>query len=217
MKNFLISAIVCGLVTITPNFCHAFPEGGTYFKGSFGVTDQSDSGLTVNNIDIGNISFGGGASFAGAYGFYKESGRFEIELVSQKNNADYFTDHTGSIGSGRIAGDISATQLLANYFMDFQSGYTFGDFNEGTILPYIGGGAGLFLIDFFDGSAHLESASFGFHVDAGISIIPSDSLILDIGIRYTSTLSEPTDDYGGAEFEWEYSNTTLIFGFRMNM
>jgi opacity protein-like surface antigen len=217
MKNILISAIVCGLVTITPNFCHAFPEGSTYFKGSLGFTSQSDSVMAVNDIDIGNISFGSGVSFAGAYGFNKESGRFEIELVSQQNDADFFTDYTGSIGSGRIAGEISAIQLLANYFMDFQNGIKFGDFNEGTILPYIGGGAGLFLIDFFDGADTLESASFGFHVDAGISINTSDTMILDIGIRYTSTLSDPSDDFGGADFEWEYSNTTVIVGFRMNM
>lgn len=207
MKKCFFLALISVLIIASP-FSHAFGDNN-YFKGTLGIVNQGDSDVILDGYSYGNMSFDGGMSFAGAYGFYRENGRAEIELVLQNNDADYFTDTSGMLGSGPVNGELSATQILGNYYTDFQS--------DGAVVPYVGGGAGLFLIKFDDGTDTLESTNLGYHLDLGIGINTSDNMMFDIGLRYTSTLSRPSDNFGGVEFEWDYTNTTITFSFRMDM
>jgi opacity protein-like surface antigen len=100
-------------------------------------------------------------------------------------------------------------QILGNYYTDFQT--------DGAVVPYIGAGAGLFLIQFDDGVDTLKSTNLGYHFDVGVGINTSDSMMFDVGFRYTSTLSQPSDTFGGVEFEYDYANTTIMIGVRMDL
>jgi len=205
-KTFFFIMIIVGLLI---PFTALGAEGDYYLKGSFGFVSQSDSSITVDGFNAGNISFDNGTAIAGAVGKEMKSSRVEFELFYEKTDNDRFSDTTNIVGSGPIDGDLSALQLLVNYYYDFNKGK--------NLMPYVGGGLGLFLIKFYDGVDTLESNNFGFQIGGGLGIQAGKSTIIDLGFRYTNTLANPEDNFGGVNFELEYSNIAFLVGIRVSI
>ena len=136
-----------------------------------------------------------GYLFGGAVGMNVTDmirGEVELSHSTSKTNGETHLSDSGSFGAGSTRGDMSATYLLANVWMDVN--------NDTPFTPYVGGGAG---VGWADGNAVFRSGpqgydgvdmGFAFQLGGGVKFDLTDRIALDVGYRYKSILNVDFDE-----------------------
>jgi opacity protein-like surface antigen len=163
------------------------------------------------------------ANYNGSYGFELNPGyiigadigihitdqlRAELELsrASYQSNGKWHGTIDGQNGT-RAHGDIRATYLLANAWLDMPTNSSF--------TPYIGGGAGIGWIGgnlgVFSGSYGIgaeKSAGFAFQLGVGVKTELSSNLSLDLGYRFKDIIGAKASNNNSGATDWDQLNLT---------
>src|SRR5712671_365299 len=119
--------------------------------------------------------------------------RIEVEGLYRQNN-------TGVSYPGRaINGQISQVSAMANFLYDFNA--------TGTIVPYIGAGAG---VGFVDGDGNISSTVFAFQGILGLGYNWSPNLRFNLEGRYFGTTNPSV-----AGTTWQNNNASLLASIQL--
>lgn len=213
MKKILVLLIIA--VLTIPAVTSAAPyRQGPYLSGFIGVTVPADTDSTGFNLND-RIEFDPGLNIGGAFGFDFGVVRLEAELSYKQAEISSVNDKLTGESYRSIDGDVEATALMGNIFIDFD--------NPGPITPYLGGGVGFATLhqsDVFGTSSSTGSrvvlydsdddAVLAYQAGAGIEIALNRQLSLDLAYRYfhttRATFANSTFDN---EFEFESHNATV--------
>jgi opacity protein-like surface antigen len=154
--------------------------------------------------------------------------RVELEVAYSENDVDridYFDADDGSRDDYAASGKFGTLTFMANLWYDIPL--------SEELTPYIGGGAGLAIVDgkesyddFFDGENIFDSSevAFAFQVGAGLRWQVLENVALDVGYRLRGIDGpdfERNDDLTGASTsdyraDWMWSHNVIAgvsFGF----
>jgi opacity protein-like surface antigen len=132
--------------------------------------------------------------------------RAEIELsrAFYKSNGSGFSTYDGGYDL-YDSGNVRATYLLANAWLDIPTG--------GTVTPYVGGGAGLGWVGgdvLFDGGPSgfgaEKAAGFAFQVGGGVKIDVSSNVAIDVGYRFKDIIGAKTYETFSKANDWDHVN-----------
>ena len=203
MKNTLLAGVAAASLFVGSGQAHAADVMDTSAADSMGlyvsvfagasfprdvVTDYYGSEYTVN-LKTGYL-------LGGAVGMnVTDMIRGEVELSHSSWKGDSYFDSTADATADPVDGNIKATYLLANLWVDIE--------NDSSFTPYVGGGAGL---GWADGNTTFNGNTFGygdgemgfaFQVGAGLKFDLTENVLLDLGYRYKSIVNVDFDDSDG--------------------
>jgi OmpA-OmpF porin, OOP family len=140
-----------------------------------------------------NVTPQTGWALGGKIGYDFIGPRVELEGIYRQNqNGQFF-------GNRAITGQISQVGAMANFLYDFNA--------TGTIVPYIGAGAG---VGFVDSDTNLGSTVFAFQGILGLGYNFSPNLRFNLDGRYYGT-TNPTV----AGFGWSNNNISLLASIQL--
>jgi len=153
----------------------------------FGV--QGGLNWLFNTTILGqNVSPQTGWALGGKFGYDFIGPRIEVEgLYRQNNNGNFF-------GGRAITGQISQVTAMANFLYDFNA--------TGTIVPYIGAGAG---VGFIDSDYNLGSTTFAYQGILGVGYNATSNLRFNLEGRYIGTTNPQV-----AGTSWTNNNIALL-------
>ena len=172
------------------------------------------SDLTFDGVGIDQhytLGLNTGYVAGGAIGMdVTDAVRAEIELSHAVwKSADSVTsvDSFGIANTSAASGNVNATYLLANAWMDFDTG--------SILTPYLGGGVGLGWLSgdtIFGGGGNgfgtSTGAGFAFQVGTGVKVDLSENMALDVGYRFKDIVNASAHDLGGAG-QPEFNNVSV--------
>jgi opacity protein-like surface antigen len=132
--------------------------------------------------------------------------RAEIELsrAFYKSNGTAFNTYDGG-NDLYDAGNVRATYLLANAWLDIPTG--------GVVVPYVGGGVGLGWVGgdvlFGDGPGGFgaeKAAGFAFQVGGGVKFDVSSNVAIDVGYRFKDIIGAKTYETSQLFNDWDHVN-----------
>jgi outer membrane protein OmpA-like peptidoglycan-associated protein len=182
MKKVLLAAAA---VVALPAIAEAQipPTPGVYIAAEGGL-----NWLFNTHILGQNVSSQTGWAAGGKIGYDFVGPRVEVEgLYRQNVNGNFF-------GNRAITGQISQVTAMANFLYDFNA--------TGTIVPYIGAGAG---VGFVDSGCNLCSTVFAFQGILGLGYNFSPNLRFNLEGRYAGT-TQPTV----GRSNWNNNNAMLL-------
>ncbi len=208
MKNTLLAGVAVASLFLVSGQAHAdamdasaADSMGLYVSVFAGASFPRDVETVYNSSGtIYDVSLGlkTGYLLGGAVGMnITDMLRGEVELSHSRWKADDYnaTSSTGATYAGTASGDVSATYLLANLWVDIE--------NDSSFTPYIGGGMGA---GWADASTSFGGGAFGygdgelgfaFQLGAGLKFDLSENASIDLGYRYKSILNVNFDEVGG--------------------
>ncbi|WP_422003090.1 OmpA family protein [Reyranella sp.] len=140
-----------------------------------------------------NVAPQTGWALGGKFGYDFIGPRVEVEgLYRQNNNGNFF-------GNRAITGQISQVTAMANFLYDFNA--------TGTIVPYIGAGAG---VGFVDSDYNLGSTTFAYQGILGLGYNATPNLRFNLEGRYLGTTNPSV-----AGTTWNNNNVTLLAGVQL--
>ena len=177
-----------------------------YLKAYGGVSTVGDTDVTLSGGGTDtDVSFGGGSTFGGAFGYSYPGAALSAELE--------YTYRSGDSDSGATAGgDFASTSVMVNAI------YSLGQ--TGAITPYIGGGIGLVTEIDFDvpgGGGEVEYNDRGGLAGqffAGASYAITERTAVYGEVRYFDAGSRTLTADGGATLDADYSTIDILFGAR---
>lgn len=153
--------------------------------------------------------------------------RVELEVAYSENDADrlHYNSATGSNYKGDASGRFDILTFMANVWYDIPV--------SETVTPYIGGGAGIAIVDANPGYKHQplydpvfdsSEAAFAFQVGAGIKWQVAQNIALDVGYRlrgidgptFDAAETDPTYDTSNYDAKWLWNHNVIAgvsFGF----
>ncbi len=159
------------------------PQPGVYFGVEGGLNWMFNT--TVLGQGVSPMT---GWAAGGKIGYDFIGPRIEVEgLYRQNNNGNFF-------GNRAITGQISQVSAMANLLYDFNA--------TGTIVPYVGAGAG---VGFVDSDYNLSSTVFAYQGILGIGYNASPNLRFNLDGRYFGTTNPSV-----AGTTWNNNNVSLI-------
>jgi outer membrane protein OmpA-like peptidoglycan-associated protein len=182
MKKVLIAVAAIAALPATVQ-AQDIPTPGVY------VGVQGGLNWLLNTTILGqNVSPQTGWALGGKVGYDFIGPRVEVEgLYRQNNNGNFF-------GNRAITGQVSQVTAMANFLYDFNA--------TGTIVPYIGAGAG---VGFIDSDYNLGSTTFAYQGILGVGYNATANLRFNLEGRYIGT-TNPTV----AGTSWTNNNFTLL-------
>jgi OmpA-OmpF porin, OOP family len=196
MKKALIAAAA---VVALPSMAQAQTETEVAQASSMGsplpgvyLGVQGGLNWMLNTTILGQgVSPVTGWAAGGKIGYDFVGPRVEIEGMYRENgNSNFF------VGQPGVSGSIGQVSLLANVLYDFNAG--------GTIVPYIGAGAG---IAWVDSTWSIQSTVFAYQGIIGIGYNVTDQLRFNLDGRYYGTTNPNV-----AGSSWSNNNFSLIAG-----
>jgi len=223
MNRTVILAIVF-TVAIPSFLCHAAsPKPGPYTSGFIGVTLPHNQ--DVNSFDYytgtgysDRVEFDPGVSIGGTGGYDFGLVRVEGEISYKYSEIKAITDKNNGAQLRNVDGNIGALAVMFNAFFDFH--------NSSRITPYIGGGIGFAGIHLSDTYVTNTSATpitrslrynedsdsvFAYQVGAGVEVVVSRRLSLDIGYRYFGTETACIGNNNDYRHNYNWIETNLKF------
>jgi opacity protein-like surface antigen len=190
MKINLLSGIAITAIALCAVPAHADDMAFKPYVSVFG------GGSFLNNISAAVASYSfevdmdAGYLLGGAVGVnFNDLVRGEFEFSHANWGADNYTVSFSTPSpdfKASAAGDVSATFLLANVWLDLA--------NNSPFTPYMGGGLGLGLVDgdtFFNGGTNGfgdGNSGFAFQLGGGVKLDITDHASIDFAYRYKSIL-----------------------------
>jgi len=209
MKNRMVFALIALALFFVATPAMA---AGPYVGAQVGAVFLSDSTFSIAGIDVGDAKFDTGFGFGLAGGFDYGTWRLEGEFAYRVNDNKEVT-YGGT--TDPIGGDISSMALMVNGYYDFKT-------VSPTFVPYLGVGVGgaqvsAKVTDPIDGTVIDDSdTGFAYQFAAGVGIVASKQLTIDLGYKYFAT-TEPSFEVlggGGIKMDAEYGSHNLFLGAR---
>jgi outer membrane protein OmpA-like peptidoglycan-associated protein len=183
MKKVLLAAAA---VVALPAIAQA--QQDVYAPGVYFGVEGGLNWLFNTTILGQNVSSQTGWAAGGKLGYDFIGPRIEVEGLYRQNNNGYF------FGNRAITGQISQVTAMANFLYDFNA--------TGTIVPYIGAGAG---VGFVDSDFNLGSTVFAFQGILGVGYNFSPNLRFGIEGRYIGTTNPSV-----AGVNWSNNNAAVL-------
>jgi outer membrane protein OmpA-like peptidoglycan-associated protein len=182
MKKVLLAAAA---VMVLPAIAQAqdVQSPGVYFGVEGGLNWMFNT--TILNTQVSPLT---GWAAGGKLGYDFLGPRIEVEGLYRQNNTGVF------FGNRAINGQISQVSVMGNFLYDFNA--------TGTIVPYIGAGAG---VGFVDSDFNLGSTVFAFQGILGLGYNWRPNLRFNLEGRYFGT-TNPTV----AGTYWNNNNISLL-------
>jgi opacity protein-like surface antigen len=185
-KVLLAAAAVIALPAIAQAQDVQMP--GVYFGVEGGLNWMFNT--TILNTQVSPLT---GWAAGGKLGYDFLGPRIEVEGLYRQNNTGVF------FGNRAINGQISQVSVMGNFLYDFNA--------TGTIVPYIGAGAG---VGFVDSDFNLGSTVFAFQGILGLGYNWSPNLRFNLEGRYFGT-TNPTV----AGTYWNNNNISLLASIQL--
>jgi len=183
MKKVLLAAAA---VVALPAIAQA--QQDVYAPGVYFGVEGGLNWLFNTTILGQNVSSQTGWAAGGKIGYDFIGPRIEVEGLYRQNNNGYF------FGNRAITGQISQVTAMANFLYDFNA--------TGTIVPFIGAGAG---VGFVDSDFNLGSTVFAFQGILGVGYNFSPNLRFGIEGRYIGTTNPSV-----AGVNWSNNNAAVL-------
>jgi OmpA-OmpF porin, OOP family len=187
MKKVLIAVAAIAALPATAQ-AQDVQAPGVYF----GV--QGGLNWLFNTTILGqNVSPQTGWALGGKFGYDFIGPRVEVEGLYRQNN------HGNFFGGRAITGQISQVTAMANFLYDFNA--------TGTIVPYIGAGAG---VGFIDSDFNLGSTTFAYQGILGVGYNATPNLRFNLEGRYIGTTNPQV-----AGTSWTNNNVAALVGVQV--
>lgn len=195
--NFLkSSALVAMIAALAGLGSSAHATDGWYGRGEVGYS--FDGQVDFDNRPDVDLDNGWMVDGAIGYAFGKENNtgvRLEGELSYWNNQVD----------GGQFNGaDVSATAGMLNAYVDFN--------RQGKWQPYLGAGVGYAKIEGDQGANSISDEGVGYQAMAGVGIVLSPQLTMDVGYRYLKVPNLDGDFDGRVSAD--YTNQAVTLGLR---
>ena len=199
--------LLCGQVQAQ----HTGPYVGAFLGGSVLTSAKSSDNLG----DFG-LSFKPALQESAVLGWDFEpgnplgEGRMELEYTRRSNTLDKAKYTDGSVPGG---GNVTADSLLVNFFAVVHDG--------GRWSPYVGVGVGAARLQASDltvtgqplGSG--SDVTIAYQLGAGIDVMLTERLNLDIGYRFFNTSSPAFTEANAQKFKIGYATHSAVLGLRV--
>ena len=228
------SAMVLGFSSVKAADIEPVAEPAGWYVSLFGGVSWLDKVNTdyeyrgfegTYHADIGTDT---GFIVGGAIGTHvMDDLRVELEVAYSENDADkiHYSAADGRSGNFDAAGNFEILTFMANLWYDVPLGE--------ALTPYVGGGAGIAVVDADPGYAHDQfynpvfdssEVAFAFQVGAGLKWHVSDNIALDVGYRlrgidgptFDAAETDPNNDTSNYHADWMWSHNLIAgvsFGF----
>jgi len=212
MKTLLLAGVAAAALTLTAPMASAgdFKPYVSVFGGGSWLTQDMRTTYTGYSTGGASYSTKGGYIIGGAVGVeWANMLRSELELSHAVWNLNQVHYHTsdGNIGTIPGHGNVNATYLLGNLWVDFH--------NSSRFTPYVGGGLGLGWVGMDSGYANFTQSnapSFAFQLGAGVNFAVNEHVSIDLGYRYKDIVGlsfNPGTNYQAGGFTDFLQNTSL--------
>src|SRR5216684_3309138 len=188
MKKVLLAAAA---VVALPAIAQA--QQDVYAPGVYIGVEGGLNWLFNTTILGANVSPQTGWALGGKIGYDFIGPRIEVEGLYRQNQTGQF------FGNRAINGQISQVSAMANFLYDFNA--------TGTIVPYIGAGAG---VGFVDSDFNLGSTTFAFQGILGLGYNWSPNLRFNLEGRYFGTTNPSV-----AGTTWQNNNASLLASIQL--
>jgi OOP family OmpA-OmpF porin len=188
MKKVLIAVAAIAALPATTARAQDVQTPGVYFGVQGGLNWLFDTTILGQNVQSNT-----GWALGGKFGYDFIGPRIELEgLYRENNNGNFF-------GNRSVTGQIAQVTAMANFLYDFNAG--------GTIVPYIGAGAG---VGFIDSDYNLGSTTFAYQGILGVGYNATANLRFNLEGRYIGT-TNPTV----AGTSWTNNNIAALVGVQV--
>ena len=158
---------------------------GVYVELGGGASYVADPDLASPGLDIEG-SFETGFNIGGSLGYrFFDYFRAEARLDYRQSNLDKVENAAGELS---VTGDLGIFSAMANFYIDALP--------KRMITPYVGAGFGVGVID-VDGDSPVttiqllqiddDATKFAWNAMVGLSVKPTDYLVISAGYRYFAT------------------------------
>jgi outer membrane protein OmpA-like peptidoglycan-associated protein len=192
-KAIAAAAVVVALPVVSQAQTLQYP--GFYIGAIGGVNWQLNNSFsgtifspTAGVSGTGNATFNTGWAAGGMIGYDFVGPRVEVEGMYRDNTGTLTSNATG----GSVGVDLNQVSVMANLLYDFNAG--------GTIVPYIGVGAGVAFVNASVGGGSANSTQFAYQAMLGVGYNVDPSIRINLEGRYYGTTTP------------NFSNTTNIGG-----
>ena len=192
--------------TMVPDSWYVILFGGVASLENFDVTYEVNGELDDADADVD----GSGFILGGAIGTHlMEDIRVELEASYSESNVDSL-DFSSGTDPDPVDGKVEFLTVLANIWYDVPL--------SDEIKPYIGGGAGVAIVDgdiaYIDGQTAFDSTevAFAFQGGGGLRWAVSDHVTLDIGYRFKG-VDGPS--FSGSDTGASDADTDWMFGHNL--
>ncbi len=190
-KAIATAAALVALPVMTQAQTLQYP--GFYISAEGGVNWMLNTTVNFPNFGGGiNVQPNTGFAAGGSIGYDFVGPRVEIEGVYRSN---YGTLSAAPVGLGTAGFNSQQVAIMGNLFYDFNAG--------GTIVPYIGAGAGVAFVNASAGGGSTSSTNFAYQgiVGVGYNIDPTFRINLDGRYYGTTNPSVNNGFVGGVTYQ----------------
>ncbi len=193
MKKALVAAAA---LIVAPASLHAqtMQYPGLYISAEGGLNWMFNTTINIPTLGgVANVYPQTGFAVGGSIGYDFVGPRVELEGVYRNNQAN-LTSGLAGIGFNSGA-NINQTAIMANAFYDFNAG--------GTIVPYIGAGAGIAFVNAAAVGASTSSTQFAYQGILGVGWNIDPMFRVNLDGRYYGTTNPSINNpvFGGTTYQ----------------
>lgn len=221
MRRIVIISVLSLMIAV-PAVSIATPiDPGPYFTGFAGATFPRS--VDVTGVDVGvpvndHVRFHPGYYVGGAFGF--DFGLLRLEGEVSYKDSELKSVNASGVPFSSVDGDVSALGFMGNLWFDIH--------NPTPITPYIGGGAGVAVLDLNNTSAFNPATGspliplypddrdtvFAYQGGACLDIAMTRHVSLDVGYRYFGTEKGHFND-GPLSANMKFESHNALLGIKV--
>jgi OmpA-OmpF porin, OOP family len=205
-KAFAAAAVLAALPVVSQAQTLQYP--GFYVGAIGGLNWQLNNSMSVSASSpfagvsgTGNAGFNTGWAAGGMIGYDFVGPRVELEGMYHDNTGSLSVNNLGSRGI-----DLNQTTVMANLLYDFNAG--------GTLVPYVGVGAGVAFLNASLGGGSSSSTQFAYQAMVGVGYNIDPMFRINLEGRYFGTTSpnfSATEYAGGTPITFNSNPTNNNF------
>ncbi len=201
MKRTFSVFVVLLVLFMLPSISLGYNKMGPYISGQLGVSNLTDSDVSIDGYDLGTIEYDPGFASSFAAGFNFGMFRIEGEWGYQGNNVDYkYHDdyyNDDDYYDEDDENDLNAYSFMGNFYLDFV--------NPSPVTPFITGGIGIANVELFDA----DDTVLAYQVGMGLAFAINPHMSIDLKYRYFTT-----EDLDFEGYDVEFASHNVYCGFR---
>lgn len=176
MKKIRTLPFLAAAALLTSASAYAATPNANYVKLIGKYTMLGDMEVVDDRFEVDSDD---GWGIGGAIGTQIKMVKIEAEIATQKNDINGVDFDNLGRQVEKEAGDTTINSLLLNAFLDFPL--------VNGLSVYVGGGAGLAIVDFQAGRFDSDDTVFAYKFAAGVSYAFTPELGADLGYEYLAT------------------------------
>jgi OOP family OmpA-OmpF porin len=201
MKKALVAAAAALVVAPASLHAQTMQYPGLYISAEGGLNWLFNTTINAPNVGgVINVQPLTGFAVGGSIGYDFVGPRVELEGVYRSNYANLSSN---VVGINAFAGSqINQTAIMANVFYDFNAG--------GTIVPYVGAGAGIAFVNESALSASSSSTNFAYQAILGVGWNIDPMFRLNLDGRYYGTTNPSINNPIVGGITYQNNNISLM-------